>query len=80
MPTITALVTLIPDDDPFGNPTKTTLSTRGGDVALRLDDTATLGFANLTHAEKWHAHVGDLIAAAKAREAAGPALLGGDAA
>lgn len=81
MPTITALVTLTPDDDPFGNPTETHVVNTGGDVAIEFDGPGfSLRFRDLDHLDAWLCGVRHDVDSLMARRDAGSALLGGDAA
>ena len=81
MPKITALVTLTPDDDPFGTPTETHVVASGRGAAIELDGPGfSLQFDDLDHLDAWLTGVRHDVDSLIARRAAGPALLGGDAA
>lgn len=54
MPTITALVHIVPDDDPFGTPTDTRIYTGHGAASIELDGPGfALVFRDLAHLDAW---------------------------
>lgn len=81
MPTITALVTLTPDDDPFGTPTETHVVNTGGEAAIEFDGPGfSLRFRNLDHLDAWLTGVRHDVDTLIARRAAWTRPAGGDAA